>query len=250
MSASGTAGPTPEGGGGARWPVGPEQPSLPTAVVDVWRVDLAEVDEELASTLSAPERERAARIAGERERRVWRRARGVLRELLGRYMSCEGAAVALAVDDQGKPSLTGATSIAPLCFNLSHSGELALYAFSASGHVGIDVEMLREDRSRQPVDHVALARRAFGEHEAQRLSMVEPAQREWEFLRAWARHEAELKWRGSGIGGAGEHGQALDAVAPWTVELDLDNARAAAAVALSDRATELRQWSFARGSSR
>ena len=57
------------------------------------------------------------------------------------------------------------------------------------------------------------------------------------------RHEAQLKWRGDGIGGARELGRAADDV-PWTVELDLGGARAAAAIALSDRATELRRWSF------
>ncbi len=245
MSVRGTAGPTPDEGGAGQWPVGPTRPHLPAAVVDVWRADLSAVDDELASALSAEERERAAQIVGERERRAWRRSRGVLRELLGRYLSCEGAAVALAVDEQGKPSVAGPTPLASLRFNLSHSGDLALYAFSADAPVGVDVQMLRDDRSRdQRVDHVALARRAFGEHEAQRLSLVEPARREWEFLRAWTRYEAELKWRGCGIGGSGEHGRAGDVAAAWTVELDLGSARAAAALALSDRATELRRWRF------
>jgi 4'-phosphopantetheinyl transferase len=224
--------------------VGPARPQLPTATVDVWRADLSAVDDELASALSAEERERAAQIVGERERRAWSRSRGILRGLLGRYLSCEGAAVPLAIEDQGKPSLAGATPHAPLRFNLSHSGDLEMYAYSADAPVGVDVQMLRDDRSREPRDHVALARRAFGEHEAQRLSLVEPARREWEFLRAWTRYEADLKWRGSGIGGAGEPGHTADADAPWTVELDLGAARAAAALALSDRASELRRWSF------
>jgi 4'-phosphopantetheinyl transferase len=245
MSAPHTAGPPPHESSAGRWPAGPRQPRLTGAVVDVWRADLAS-GAESPNALSEEERAREARIVGDRERRVWSRSRGVLRELLGRYLSCEPAAVVLAVDDRGRPSLAGPAPLAPLRFNLSHSGDLALYAFSSDAPVGVDVQMLRDARPRKPVDHVALARRAFGEHEAQRLSLVEPARREWEFLRAWTRYEAELKWRGGGIApaGAGGGGQAAQYAAPWTVELDLGGARAAAAVTLSDRASELRRWSF------
>ena len=41
-----------------------------------------------------------------------------------------------------------------LCFNLSHSGASALYAFAADGPVGVDVEV-----ARRPLDAVALAAR-------------------------------------------------------------------------------------------
>jgi 4'-phosphopantetheinyl transferase len=239
MSLRGTGRATPDDGGGSRWPIGPRQPHLPSGSADVWWADLAAVGDGADSVLSDDERERAASIAVGRRRRAWSSSRAVLRELLGRYLRCDAAAVDIVLDARGKPSLAGSGPEQPLRFNLSHSGDLALFAFSASEPVGVDVQMLREDeRSPAGTDHIALARRAFGEHEAQRLSLVEPARREREFLRAWTRHEAELKWRGTGIGGGASP---ADGAVPWTVELEV-GARATAAIALSDRAIELRRW--------
>lgn len=239
MSLRGTARATADGGG-SRWPIGPRQPHLPSGSADVWWADLAMVGDEVVGLLSSDEAERAAGVVDERRRIAWSRSRGVLRVLLGRYLQCDATTVELARGAQDKPSLAGRTPPQPLCFNLAHLGDVALYAFSASGPVGVDVQVLRDGRPRKSVDHVALARRAFGEHEAQRLNLVEPQRREWEFLRAWTRHEAELKRRGTGIGG-GE--PPADSTAPCTVELDVGE-RATAAIALSDRAIELRRWSF------
>lgn len=79
---------------------------------------------------------------------------------------------------------------------MSHSGELALYAFSTAGAVGVDLET-----ARRPIDEVAIAARLFREADAQRLQSLAPRARRREFLRLWTRYEAELKCRGLGIGG-------------------------------------------------
>jgi 4'-phosphopantetheinyl transferase len=230
------------------WAPGPAQPRIAAGAAHVWRADLATVGDELACALSAEERERAAGILDERERARWQRSRGVLRELLARYTRDEAAAVELALGLNAKPQLADAEGQTPtLFFNLSHSGWLALYAFSASSPLGIDVQVARNRRADSAVDHIALARRAFGEHEAQRLSLVAPARREWEFLRAWVRYEAELKRRGTGLGaerGDREVSGTDPSQAPAIVELDV-GPEAAAALALSDRASELRRWDFA-----
>jgi 4'-phosphopantetheinyl transferase len=245
MSERDTDGPPPATGPDAEWPAGPAAPRLAADAAHVWLADLRTVTDDVLDALSAGERERAASIAGERERTLWTRSRGVLRALLGRYLQLAAADVELAAGANGKPELTGAdTRQAELFFNLSHSDHLALYALSADGPVGVDVEVARVDRPGARVDHIALARRAFGEHEAQRLSLVEPAHREREFLRAWACHEAELKRLGTGIGGGGEgtdEEQTDPHSSPWIGELDIGE-YAAAALALARRPTELRRW--------
>jgi hypothetical protein len=118
---------------------------------------------------------------------------------------------------------------------LSHSGQLALYAFTESGAVGLDVEV-----ARRTINEVAVARRAFGPGEARRLEGLAPPIREREFLRAWARYEAELKCRGTGIGvvDTGTGGGA-----PWIAQLDVGS-HAAAAVALEHPARDLRCWEW------
>ena len=53
---------------------------------------------------------------------------------------------------------------------MSHSGRLALYAFSDAGAVGVDVEV-----ARRPIDELAIAARTLGATEAQRLEALDPA---------------------------------------------------------------------------
>jgi len=110
--------------------------------------------------------------------------------------------------------------------------------------VGVDVEL-----ARHLVDAVALAARAFGPAEAERLERLDPDSREREFRRAWVRHEAGLKCLGTGIGAApaAEAGGG----SPWIAELEMGE-RAAAAVAVTEAPSELRCWEWqatpARGS--
>jgi 4'-phosphopantetheinyl transferase len=233
-------------GGPAQWPHGPSEPLLADAAVHVWRVDLTTVADGLADSLCAAERERALSIAGKDARRLWSRSRGVLRELLGRYLRERPGAVALNVGRNGKPQLTGDARRA-LSFNLSHSQQLALYAFTAVGSIGVDVELVREKGSRAGGDRVALARRAFGEREARRLNALQPAAREREFLRLWTRHEAELKRQGTGLGAVSIEDRAAGEAhaGPWIVELDVGPQAVAACASECDPAGELRLWEWA-----
>jgi hypothetical protein len=121
----------------------------------------------------------------------------------------------------------------PLSFNTSHSGWVALYAFTRTGEVGVDIELARE-----PIDAVALAGRAFGAAEARRLARLDPAIRQQEFLRAWTRHEAKLKHLGIGIGGG-----AASAREPLVAQLGIGQG-AAGAVAIGRSTRELRCWEY------
>jgi 4'-phosphopantetheinyl transferase len=171
----------------------------------VWRVPLVEALDGLAELLSEAERERAERFGRPRGGRLWARGRGVLRLLLGGYLGRDPSTLRIIADAHGKPAVEG--HLAP-AFNLSHSGEIAAFAFTMAGAIGVDVEVARRSR-----DTVALAARAFGPAEAERLQQLEPGERQQEFLRAWVRHEAALKYLGTGIGGprpAGSRARAMD----------------------------------------
>jgi 4'-phosphopantetheinyl transferase len=221
------------------WAPGPLRPLLADGAVHVWRADLTAVADELDELLSDEERERAGRIVNERDGELWSRSRGLLRALLGRYLQREPRSLRFTTGEHGKPALAGdadESSRSPgLSFNMSHSGQLALYAFSEAGAVGVDVE-----HARRPIDEVAIAARALGAGEARRLRALAPETRRQEFLRAWTRHEAELKCLGVGIGGAGD---AIAGRTPWVAQLDV-GADAAAAVASERPAGELRCWDW------
>jgi 4'-phosphopantetheinyl transferase len=218
---------------GGNWEQGPARPTLEQGSVHVWRADLATIGRESLQLLSPSEQERAARFLREEDGRRWALSRGLLRALLGRYLQADGHELLLAAGEHGKPELAGD---GPLAFNLSHSGPMALYAFSATAPVGVDVELARAS-----VDEVAIARRMIGAAEAEQLSSLDPALRAEEFLRLWTRHEAELKCLGVGIGGElrGKPGQR-----PWIAELEM-GARSAAAVAVATPPSELCCWQLA-----
>jgi 4'-phosphopantetheinyl transferase len=219
------------------WRPGPTDPTLLDSTVDVWRAELTSVDPELVALLSREDRRRATQIAHERTRELWQRSRGLLRALLARYLRVDAETPQITVGTYGKPELPRVA----LHFNLSHSRELALYAFTRVGPVGVDVELEREREAsaRGARDHVALARRALGDRPARQLALMQRPQREREFLRLWTRYEAECKRRGTGI----MSGSAVAGEPSWLAELDV-GPRSAAAVACSLEPGELRCWDW------
>jgi 4'-phosphopantetheinyl transferase len=218
------------------WKPPPKRLQLAEASLHVWRADLGPADDGVDELLSADERARAQRFVSARDRERWTRARGILRALLGHYLDSDAGTLRFSVGARGKPALlheparTDAAE-ARLCFNLSHSQDLALYAFART-QVGVDVEVARPG-----IDAIALAERVFGHGEGGRLRRLPESARAREFLRAWVRHEASLKCYGSGLGAsAGRHGL-------WLAELEVGTG-AAAAVALDRAPRQLCLWEW------
>ena len=149
--------------------------------------------EALAPTLSADERERAGRFVFPEHRERFIAARGVLRALLGRYLNRPPEQLEFRYSERGKPALDRADQDA-LCFNLSHSRDLALYAVTRQRQVGIDVEWVRADIADEQI-----AERFFSPAEVQVLKAVPAASRPVAFFTCWTRKEAYLKARGEGI---------------------------------------------------
>ncbi len=83
-------------------------------------------------------------------------------------------------------------------FNMSHSGELALYAIGWEREVGVDVEVQRPGRSGAGYE-VEIARRFLGQPLAQRLQTLPAPRRTREFLAAWVAYEARVKCLGHGL---------------------------------------------------
>jgi 4'-phosphopantetheinyl transferase len=143
----------------------------PTAEIHVWRVHLGAV--------------------GARERRP--AARRALRQVLGRYLGRDPAAIELTAGSHGKPALSGPQP--PLRFNLSHSGEVALVAVACEREVGVDVELADGER-----DVVRLAEVGLGAEAAAAVRSAPPGARAAAFYAAWVRREAVAKCLGVGLG--------------------------------------------------
>ena len=173
------------------WPPAPPHPALAAGEVHVYATEQdAPPDPALLELLSPDERERAGRFLAERDRRRYAVARASLRRLLGGYLDQPPAALRFSYGPRGKPSLPGAGPR----FNVTHSGGLALLAFTSAHELGVDVEPLRTIE-----DAEAIARRFFSPGEAAELRGLAEPERSLAFLRGWTRKEAFIKATGDGL---------------------------------------------------
>jgi len=151
--------------------------------------------ESLAQLLSGDEQARANRFHFEIHRRQFIVARACLRILLARYVRIEPQVIRFTYSKYGKPELaTVSERGARLNFNLAHSGELAVYAFTGIGEIGVDLEDIRPEFTGDDI-----ARRFFSATEVACLDQLPVDQRALAFFNCWTRKEAFIKAKGMGL---------------------------------------------------
>jgi 4'-phosphopantetheinyl transferase len=114
--------------------------------------------------------------------------------LLGGYLGITGGEVEFRYSAHGKPQLSSAHADCDLNFNLSHSGSVALFAFSRRRAVGIDVEQIRAD-----IEVNEIADRFFSESEQTSLRALAKNLQHCAFFACWTRKEAFVKAKGEGL---------------------------------------------------
>ena len=176
----------------AAWPPEP----IGTDTVHLWRVPLdlpADGVCSLEKILSEDERERAGRFHFSRDRARFTAGRAALRILLGAYLGKPAREVALEAASSGKPRLAAGEAGA-VSFNVSHSRELALLAFTAGREVGVDVEFA------DPALAWAEVAPGFctGSELEQLRALPKGGARE-RFFKIWTAKEARLKASGEGF---------------------------------------------------
>jgi len=149
---------------------------------------------ELTQCLSDGERLRASRFVFERDRRRFIVGRARLRHLLASRLGVQPDAVELAYGPRGKPRLSRSFADADLCFNVSHTEDLAVYAFSSGREIGVDVEAVREMR-----DADEIAARFFSRRENEAYRALDLRDKPLGFFNCWTRKEAFIKALGDGL---------------------------------------------------
>ena len=145
--------------------------------------------------VSPAEKLRAARFIRQEDRDRFIVAHGVLRQILGRYLSLDPAGLVFETGEFGKPAVVVPAGWPALSFNMAHSGDAILYAIANGRRVGVDVEAVRSDR-----DFMALAESQFAAEEVDALRAAGPDERTAAFYRCWTLKEAYVKARGEGLG--------------------------------------------------
>lgn len=167
---------------------------LPASDIHVWTLPLGVSDGVPAmfeQVLNQDETDRAARFCSTTLRDSFVIAHGALRYLLGRYLSLHPADIRFIYGPKGKPALASA---GPLQFNMAHSGDLAVIAFTVDCEIGVDVEHIRP-----LADMRHIADRFFCREEAAEIESLPEPGRTRAFFRCWTRKEAYIKAIGAGL---------------------------------------------------
>ena len=165
--------------------------------VHVWRARLDVPAEELqarARLLTDDEKARGARYLRPEVGTRFVAGRGLLRRLLGMYLGTDGAEVEFTFNSFGKPALAAKHRAGDLRFNVSHSHDWALLAFTRGRELGVDIEGVRPDFATREI-----AQRFFAPSEAERLQLLPVAARSAAFFQCWTRKEGYIKARGEGL---------------------------------------------------
>lgn len=147
-----------------------------------------------AALLSGAERDRASSFAFDSDRRRFTIARAGLRTLLAARLGLAPEAVALTYGKNGKPALANEQAESGLRFNVSHTANVAAYAFSFGQDIGVDVENVREIAN---ADNIAA--RFFSARENESYHALDPLDKPLGFLTCWTRKEAFIKALGDGL---------------------------------------------------
>lgn len=167
-------------------------PPAEAATVHVWWIDLTAGDAKLIfDALSVEETARAARFGDPDVGLRWAHSRFAVRAILANCIGCTLRDVAFVHNVFGKPALAGAPGIH---FNLSHSGDVAAFAVTRHGAIGVDVEVQREN-----IDVLGLSAHFFAADEADALRKLPQTERTRAFYRCWTRKESFVKALGIGL---------------------------------------------------
>lgn len=161
--------------------------------VHIWRARLSFTTQQLNtffSFLTNDEKDRALKFSFKSDIHKFIISRAILRLIISRYLNLYPSEIVFFQNYYGKPFVVNQN----LRFNVSHSNEYAVFAFTESKTVGIDIEFIREG-----FDEIEIAERFFSPKEIMELKSIPPFLRKKAFFNCWTRKEAFIKAKGTGL---------------------------------------------------
>lgn len=166
---------------------------LENQAVHLWCIDIKQIlpyIKECVSVLSEEEMKKAECFVYSSDYQRYVIAHGVLRKIFSLYSGVAPQVISFSKTDHGKPFVAGEA----VQFNMSHSQDRVLYAFSQNIPLGVDIEWLGKE-----VDAEALAERFFTQDEFAQLRQFDKSERLDAFIRAWVLKESYIKKKGQGL---------------------------------------------------
>jgi 4'-phosphopantetheinyl transferase len=141
--------------------------------------------------LSPDEKARALRFQFEIHQKRFTISRTLLRYLLSLYLSISPQEIIFGYTTYRKPYVKFPPSPS-LYFNLSHSDNTVIYAFSCL-HIGVDIENIKENYP------IGIVERFFSSLEKKAWASLPQEEKISGFYRIWSRKEAIIKAIGKGL---------------------------------------------------
>lgn len=174
-----------------QWESPRQFPELVQDEIHVWLLNVNNYSsEEFWNILSKSEKQRAQRFAFAKHTEKFMITHGVLRMLLSQYLKQDPKAIKFTQNEYGKPAVLDSE----LEFNISHSGDLALFAFAKNTALGVDVEAIKPK-----IEYEDIAKRFFSAAENEQLLNISSKNRKKAFFNCWTRKEAFIKAIGEGL---------------------------------------------------
>jgi len=173
---------------------------LHPGVVDLWCFFYEERDEGALKTayellMTSAERRRCDRFRFEKDRRMFRATRALVRTVLTRYQNVAPADWQFDEGEYGKPYISGPAAAPKLSVNLTNTKGLVVCAVSApGGELGVDAENLTRTS-----DTIAIADRFFSASEVRALHAQPEHKQQERFFTYWTLKESYIKARGMGL---------------------------------------------------
>lgn len=178
------------------WYQPPINPSIKAGQIHIWKINLNSLYplEDYQQTLSADEQLRAERIICLKKQERFQLARVALRKILSIYMNQPPESIQFKYGPRGKPYVLYNGRPNSIEFNIAHSENLMVTAFTKGIPVGIDLEF------NQPVSTKDwIIKRFFSHHDQHRFQNILEQDKEIAFLTAWTKKEAYSKAVGAGL---------------------------------------------------
>lgn len=199
--------------------------------IHIWQIFLIHLPERIESLyriLSLDEQQRASHYRFTYDRSRFITGRSALRLILSEYLNISPNQIQFQLTPYGKPYLYLANHSEKINFNLTHSRDLILFAFTSNRRIGIDIEYM--DDSSLDLD---IARFFFSEQETEKLRSAPPSLQKQAFYTCWVRKEAYIKARGEGLSYPLD--QFITAFLPWEEPALLETL---------DDSAEAKRWSL------
>lgn len=182
----------------------------------------------IEDVLDSVELHRAQRFVRASDHRRFVTARACLRFLIGHYTGVAPREVRFSYGAHGKPTLDGSWGETDLCFNLSHTQDLLLYAFARGRAVGVDLECVRED-----IDVERLVPLVFSNQDLDGARCRASDVSRDAFFRTWVAKEAYVKATGLGL--------AMDLT---RLHIEWANCEMGRSIDVLDKPEEQQRWSL------